>query len=72
MIVAAHEFGHALGLAHSNVFNSLMAPVYQGYVPDYDLDKDDVQAIQQLYGERRGDHVRVVSLIVSLTLSNWL
>jgi len=51
MLVAAHEFGHALGLAHSNAPNSLMAPIYYGYVPDYQLDIDDVKAIQQLYGK---------------------
>ena len=53
MLVAAHEFGHALGLAHSNAPNSLMAPIYYGYVPDYQLDIDDVKAIQQLYGDER-------------------
>ena len=49
-IVAAHEFGHSLGLAHSSVPNSLMAPFYQGYVPNYRLHADDIAAIQQLYG----------------------
>ena len=50
-IVAAHEFGHSLGLAHSSVPNSLMAPFYQGYVKDYQLHPDDVAAIQQIYGK---------------------
>lgn len=49
-IVAAHEFGHSLGLAHSSVQGSLMAPFYQGYVPNYQLHSDDIAAIQQLYG----------------------
>jgi len=52
MIVAAHEFGHSLGLAHSNVPGSLMAPVYQGYVENYKLDRDDIVAIQQIYGKK--------------------
>ena len=49
--VAAHEFGHNLGLSHSRVAGSLMAPVYKGYKPDLTLHQDDIQGIQQLYGE---------------------
>lgn len=46
--VAGHEFGHALGLAHSTVRDALMYPYYGG--PHRHLAQDDIQGIQQLYG----------------------
>lgn len=44
--VAAHEFGHSLGLSHSDVRSALMAPFYRGYDPSFNLDSDDIEAIQ--------------------------
>ncbi|XP_039351652.1 stromelysin-1-like [Mauremys reevesii] len=50
-LVAAHEFGHSLGLHHSNVLGSLMYPAYlQTETRNYRLPEDDVDGIQTLYG----------------------
>ena len=46
--VAAHEFGHALGLGHSSVAGAIMEPFYGG--PHRFLSADDIAGIQSLYG----------------------
>eukprot|EP00094_Tigriopus_californicus_P012504 TCALIF_12089-PA protein Name:"Similar to Mmp14 Matrix metalloproteinase-14 (Rattus norvegicus)" AED:0.09 eAED:0.09 QI:65/1/0.8/1/1/1/5/0/473 len=49
---AAHEFGHSLGLSHSDSKNALMSPFYRGFEKEVQLKKDDIEGIQQLYGEK--------------------
>ncbi|XP_005038269.1 PREDICTED: matrilysin [Ficedula albicollis] len=52
-LVAAHEFGHSLGLGHSDVQGALMYPIYSYQNPEtFRLPADDRRRIQSLYGKK--------------------
>ena len=54
---AAHEFGHSLGLSHSDERSALMAPFYRGFTTNVKLATDDIEGIKELYGEKTNEFV---------------
>jgi hypothetical protein len=61
--VAAHEFGHALGLAHSADPNALMYPFYSGRRAF--LSYDDIAGIRAIYGSRSEDVMIQIETVVA-------
>ncbi|QKX03596.1 matrixin family metalloprotease [Aquimarina sp. TRL1] len=73
--VAIHEFGHSLGLRHSENSNAIMAAFYRGYTPNVQLDQDDINGIQALYGTKsiykNGETYKVHGLTVLRNNNEW-
>ncbi|KAL7064871.1 hypothetical protein AAHC03_04785 [Spirometra sp. Aus1] len=51
--VAVHELGHSMGLGHSDVPTSVMFPYYLSKWSQVELDKDDIDGMQRIYGPPR-------------------
>uniref|UniRef100_A0A4W3H8E3 interstitial collagenase n=1 Tax=Callorhinchus milii TaxID=7868 RepID=A0A4W3H8E3_CALMI len=69
-LVAGHEFGHALGLDHSNDRKALMFPTYL-YVNTngYKLPADDVRGIQSIYVESQ-DNLSNFCMMLNVLIFN--
>ncbi|EFX76334.1 hypothetical protein DAPPUDRAFT_226103 [Daphnia pulex] len=65
--VAAHEFGHSLGLSHSSVQGAIMFPYYQSVDGSFSLHSDDITGIQAIYGSRNEGRVTNPALRPSTT-----
>lgn len=48
--LALHEFGHSIGMVHSNLRTSAMFPWYKGYIENITLSSEDVDNVKALYG----------------------
>ncbi|APW60921.1 matrixin family metalloprotease [Paludisphaera borealis] len=57
--VAIHEFGHALGMNHSQISNAVMYAYYNGIKQN--LTNDDTSGIQSVYGARQYDAYNINS-----------
>lgn len=51
LAVATHELGHSMGLGHSSVGTSVMYPYYLTRWSPVQLDNDDVDGMQKIYGK---------------------
>src|SRR5262249_28177754 len=50
--VASHEFGHAIGMLHTDDPNALMYPEYSPY--NLQAGEDDIAGVERLYGNGSG------------------
>lgn len=63
--VACHEYGHALGLGHSNVSGATMLPSYSGGTSGRSINNDDRAGLAAIYGAANSNKPIVTGVTVS-------
>ena len=62
--VACHEYGHALGLGHTNVSGATMYPsISSNGIPARSIAADDIAGVQFVYGGVSGSKPRITDVI---------
>ncbi|HEX8159633.1 MAG TPA: matrixin family metalloprotease [Solirubrobacteraceae bacterium] len=70
--IAAHEFGHALGLRHSDVPSALMRPTFTSGAAQRFLTQDDIDGIQSIYGTKTGGWKNLGGVLTSAPeVASW-
>jgi len=76
--VGCHEYGHSLGLGHSNVSNATMWPSTPNGNAQRSIEADDIAGVQAIYGVRSGTKPSITALsyntgtgIVDITGTNF-
>lgn len=64
--IATHEYGHSLGLGHTNVSGSTMQGVASGNgVQDRSIGPDDIAGVQSIYGVKSASKPRITGVTVN-------
>ena len=63
--VACHEYGHALGLGHSNSGGATMFPSYSGGTAGRSISNDDRAGLQAIYGAMSSTKPTITGLAVA-------
>lgn len=63
-ITTLHEFGHSLGLRHSDNNSAIMAPFYSEFKSK--LHEDDINGIQRLYGKPNSCNIDTTPPVIKL------